>query len=254
IVYDLGEEIEEEFRIIPTTEFIKNIDVIYEEISLEEIDDFVITSMTSEKKEPLEFEDENQISLTFDLPISKVAKKIELEKEEINIKSNEFFEQQIVKLAKEVKEDVYFSLEDYTELEENLTNASKPIKIDEEVNNELNFTYRYDSKVESEIDIKNCEVIDHIEISPLDLTIDELQKRAAQRREKMKNFNYKFVNRLNKNIDEIEKEPAYKRMGVQLDETSHSSEINQSRTSLEVDESDALQFRSNNSFLHDNVD
>ncbi len=254
IVYDLGEEIEEEFRIIPTTEFIKNIDVIYEEISLEEIDDFVITSITSEKKEPLEFEDENQISLTFDLPISKVAKKIELEKEEINIKSNEFFEQQIVKLAKEVKEDVYFSLEDYTELEENLTNASKPIKIDEEVNNELNFTYRYDSKVESEIDIKNSEVIDHIEISPLDLTIDELQKRAAQRREKMKNFNYKFVNRLNKNIDEIEKEPAYKRMGVQLDETSHSSEINQSRTSLEVDESDALQFRSNNSFLHDNVD
>ena len=254
IVYDLGEEIEEEFRIIPTTEFIKDIDVIYEEISLEEIDDFVITSMTSEKKEPIEFEDKNQISLTFDLPISEVAKKTEVEKAEINIKSNEVFEQQIVKQAKEVKEDVYFSLEDYTELEENLTNASKPIKIDEEVNNELNFTYRYDSKVESEIDIKNCEVIDHIEISPLDLTIDELQKRAAQRREKMKNFNYKFVNRLNKNIDEIEKEPAYKRMGVQLDETSHSSEINQSRTSLEVDESDALQFRSNNSFLHDNVD
>ena len=254
IVYDLGEEIEEEFRIIPTTEFIKDIDVIYEEISLEEIDDFVITSMTSEKKEPIEFEDKNQISLTFDLPISEVAKKTEVEKAEINIKSNEVFEQQIVKQAKEVKEDVYFSLEDYTELEENLTNASKPTKIDEEVNNELNFTYRYDSKVESEIDIKNCEVIDHIEISPLDLTIDELQKRAAQRREKMKNFNYKFVNRLNKNIDEIEKEPAYKRMGVQLDETSHSSEINQSRTSLEVDESDALQFRSNNSFLHDNVD
>ena len=81
-----------------------------------------------------------------------------------------------------------------------------------------------------------------------------MQKRAAQRREKMKNFNYKFVNKLNKNIDEIEKEPAYKRMGVELEETSHSSEINQSRTTLEIDDNDDIQFRSNNSFLHDNVD
>ena len=43
-------------------------------------------------------------------------------------------------------------------------------------------------------------------------------------------------------------------MGVELDETSHSSEVNQSRTTLEVDDNDEIQFRSNNSFLHDNVD
>jgi cell division protein FtsZ len=97
-------------------------------------------------------------------------------------------------------------------------------------------------------------VVDYKEVSPLDLTIAELQKRASERREKMKNFNYKFINKVNKNIDEIEKEPAYKRMGVELNETSHSSEISQSRTTLEIDDNDDIQFRSNNSFLHDNVD
>ena len=70
----------------------------------------------------------------------------------------------------------------------------------------------------------------------------------------MKNFNYKFVNKVNQNIDEIEKEPAYKRMGVQLDETAHSSENSQSRTTLDIDDNDDIKFRSNNSFLHDNVD
>ena len=109
-------------------------------------------------------------------------------------------------------------------------------------------------KSETKIDINNHEVVDYTEVSPLDLTISELQKRAAERREKMKNFNYKFINKVTKNIDEIEKEPAYKRMGVELNETTHSSEINQSRTTLEIDENDGIQLRSNNSFLHDNVD
>ncbi|VAW18247.1 Cell division protein FtsZ, partial [hydrothermal vent metagenome] len=143
-------------------------------------------------------------------------------------------------------------LEDYTELEDSLTQAKKTTSINTEVDDDLNFTVR--SGNNDEIDINEQEVIDYKEISPLDLTIEELQKRASERREKMKNFNYKFTNNIKKKIDDIEKEPAYKRMGVELDETSHSSEINQSRTTLEIDENDDIQFRSNNSFLHDNVD
>lgn len=258
IVYDLGDEIEDEFEIIPTTEFIKNIDVIHEEISFmntNEVEDFVITSVASESiEESIPEIEENQIALTFDLPISEVKKQSEIEDLKINSSNLEVFDHQTVSPPKEVEEDIYFSLEDYTELEANLAKASKPTLVEETVNEDLNFTIRSEEKIEPEVSLENYEVIDHKEISPLDLTIDELQKRAAQRREKMKNFNYKFVNRVNKNIDEIEKEPAYKRMGVELDETSHSSEINQSRTTLEVDDNDDIQFRSNNSFLHDNVD
>ena len=160
-------------------------------------------------------------------------------------------EHQIVKPGKKIKEDdVYFSLEEYTELEENLTKASKPESLDSEVEEELNFSLH----IEAEVDINNQEVVDYKEVSPLDLTIAELQQRAKERREKMKTFNYKFMNKVNQNIDEIEKEPAYKRMGIELDNTSHSSEVNQSRTTLEIDDNEDIQLRSNNSFLHDNVD
>ena len=259
IVYDLGEEIEEKFEIIPTTEFIKNIDVVYEEVSTDTLaDDFVITSMNENKEQELEIkeDEENQISLTFDLPISETKKQIENVEPKTDINSLNVVDHQIVSAPKEVEEDIYFSLEDYTELETNLSKATKPAAAAEEpVNEDLNFTLRSETTTEEpKISIENYEVIDHKEISPLDLTIEELQKRAAQRREKMKNFNYKFVNKVNKNIDEIEKQPAYKRMGVELDETSHSSEVTQSRTTLEVDDNDDIQFRSNNSFLHDNVD
>jgi cell division protein FtsZ len=75
--------------------------------------------------------------------------------------------------------------------------------------------------------------------------------RADERRRKMKDFNYKFNNA---KIDEIEKEPAYKRQGVNLEDAQHSSEINASRMSVGTDENDDIQLRSNNSFLHDNVD
>jgi cell division protein FtsZ len=78
-----------------------------------------------------------------------------------------------------------------------------------------------------------------------------LKERAEERRRKMKDFNYKFNN---SKIDDIEKTPAYKRRGIDLDETQHSSETNMSKTSVSIDDNDDIQFRSNNSFLHDNVD
>ena len=54
-------------------------------------------------------------------------------------------------------------------------------------------------------------------------------------------------------IDEFEKQPAYKRMGLDLEQPS-SSDTNESRMSLDNDKNDDIQLRSNNSFLHDNVD
>jgi cell division protein FtsZ len=69
----------------------------------------------------------------------------------------------------------------------------------------------------------------------------------------MKKFNYKFMNNVNQNVDDIENQPAYKRMGIDL-QTSNSSDVSPSRTTLSMDENDEIQLRSNNSFLHDNVD
>lgn len=262
IVYDLGEEVEDEINIIPTTEFIKNLDVVYEEISVDTIneEEFVITPVADETDEVIEVNEEpEQIAFTFDLPLSEVKevkKEVEetskaIETPQVDINNIDVVDHAVVEPVKKREEQVYFSLEDYTELEENLVKAKKEPSLEEEVG-DLNITLRSEKNIE--ININETEVVGHKEISPLDLTISELQSKAAERREKFKDFNYKFHNKVNRNIDEIEKEPAYKRMGVELDDTLHSSETPQSRTTLDIDDNDDIQLRSNNSFLHDNVD
>ncbi len=53
--------------------------------------------------------------------------------------------------------------------------------------------------------------------------------RADERRQKMKAFNYKFNT---SKIEEIEKEPAYKRQAVSLEDVENSSETHATRTTL----------------------
>tara|TARA_B110000503_G_scaffold138751_1_gene225568 strand:- start:5699 stop:7291 length:1593 start_codon:yes stop_codon:yes gene_type:complete len=55
-------------------------------------------------------------------------------------------------------------------------------------------------------------------------------------------------------INDLEKEPAYRRRNISLDETPHSSESNVSRYTLSEDDDNKTNLRQNNSFLHDNVD
>lgn len=55
-------------------------------------------------------------------------------------------------------------------------------------------------------------------------------------------------------INDLEKEPAYKRRNITLDETPHSSESNVSRYTLSEDDDNKTSLKQNNSFLHDNVD
>jgi cell division protein FtsZ len=91
------------------------------------------------------------------------------------------------------------------------------------------------------------------EVDPFNSSIEEsLRKRAEERRRKLKDFNYKFQNNASR-IDEIEKQPAYKRMGIDLQD-HRSQDPASSRMSVGSDSNDEVQLRSNNSFLHDNVD
>ncbi len=55
-------------------------------------------------------------------------------------------------------------------------------------------------------------------------------------------------------VEELENVPAYKRKGVNLVEVTHSSETDISRTSLIEEPEKKPELRTNNSFLHDNVD
>ena len=89
--------------------------------------------------------------------------------------------------------------------------------------------------------------------SPFDKSIQEsVTSENKKRKEHLKKFNHAFKHSISK-IDEFEKQPAYKRIGLDLDQ-HQSSDSNKSRISLDNDKNDDVQLRSNNSFLHDNVD
>ena len=91
---------------------------------------------------------------------------------------------------------------------------------------------------------------DKLNINPLNSPIvDGLAKRTEERKIKLKEFNYKFVKP--RKVEDMEKEPAYKRAGIELDSNIENSI---STSSLVEDDEGNLNLKSKNSFLHDNVD
>ncbi len=264
IVFELTEEIEvightTVSDLIPTSEAIKNIETIYEIVSPSFENELIHT--TSEIREIFvrepEFvilEKKEQIAFTFDLPTNQ-NKQPEVQNtilfdlnqsvaNEIQVNSPV----QVVPMT-EVNETgvVRYSLEEYMEVENDLMN-SKPIvsKVEEPIQEELNIT------------MKNVDFVSdrfsstHEEINPMEMTIEETLKfRADERRKKLKDFNYKFHTNATR-IEELEKEPAFKRTGIDI--SSSPVLNNPSRISLGTDSNDDVQLRSNNSFLHDNVD
>lgn len=78
---------------------------------------------------------------------------------------------------------------------------------------------------------------------------EEFQTRANERISKLKNLSQRFST--HEDLEEMENTPAYIRRGVALTETPCSKESNVSRYTLDAENGE---IRSNNSFLHDNVD
>lgn len=138
-----------------------------------------------------------------------------------------------------------YSLDDYMELEAHLGTAKEATpETQERPEEEMVFEKKI---VESPKAKPQEEALDPME-APIEALLKE---RADERRRKLRDFNYKFNNSINK-IEEIEKEPAYKRQGISLSEGPSEGKI--SRTTLSTDSNEDTQLRSNNSFLHDNVD
>jgi len=253
-------------ELIIISEFIKNLDVTFEIVSPEQPLDFTFTAPVTEVKNVAEIKvtdhievKEEQAAFSFDLPIAKPEvnepfideNKIlfELTNETKNIKVNEPVE--FVPVT-EVNENgvIKYSLEEYMEIENELLN-SKPVETTAEpIQEELNITMKKTEEPKAEIPSNFSAAFE--EVSPMEMSIEEsLKFRADERRRKLKEFNYKFHNNPSR-MEELEKEPAYKRLGVDI--TSQPQTNSNSRTSLGTDSNDDIQLRSNNSFLHDNVD
>ncbi|MCK5401655.1 MAG: cell division protein FtsZ [Flavobacteriaceae bacterium] len=255
IIHTLLADEEIEMDLVKSTEEIKNLDVIYDEVLLNVKEtDFIINEVVSEEM-IVEDAPKEQTMLTFDLPISTHSidieepsaneeLKFELEENVKNIPVKDYIELITVTEANEEGETRY-ALDNYIVLESAINESAEKNEVALEVENEIVF----EKKV---LDVEEKEKTISEEIDPINSPISEiLKERADERRQKMKDFNYKFNNA---KIDDIEKEPAYKRQGIDLEDVKHSSETNASRLSLGLDENDDIQLRSNNSFLHDNVD
>jgi cell division protein FtsZ len=259
-------------ELVVMSEFIKNLDVTFEIVSPITDIDFTISAPETPAVQQVQpqmqqppvqqqrvFEKEEQTTFSFDLPLFKqepVRREpvvednrvlFELTNETRDIKVNDPV--QFVPVT-EVSDNgiIKYSLEEYMEVENDLL-ASKPVEkvVEPTIPEELNITLKPRVDFASQPDISTTS-----EVSPLELTIEEtLRLRAEERRKKLKEFNYKFHNNVSR-IDELEKEPAYKRLGIDLS-NSQSNNTN-SRISVGTDSNNDLQLRSNNSFLHDNVD
>ncbi len=243
--------------LVPTSEFLKNLEVTFEIVAPEldqeyyfsapEVNEIEVNSI-----QPI-FEQEEQITFSFDLPIAKTETPssnsdnilFQLTEETKNIFVKEPV--QFVPMT-ELNESgiVKYSLEEFMDVENKLANTT-PIAavVEEPIAEELNITMK-------EVEMTSNSNPFAEEISPMEMTIEESARIIADERiRKLKEFNYKFHNNPSK-VDEYEREPAYKRTGVDLS-TPQQSNAN-SRTSFGTDSNNDNQLRSNNSFLHDNVD
>ncbi len=172
-----------------------------------------------------------------------------------------------------------------TNLKDIIVNEFEHVKSEENfLKFDLNNTYQYSTNNEKivhilEEDVNDIQVVDPMQIIPL-TTIDNgeeletskeiepankseitdenpfenpiaksLAKRTEERKIKLKEFNYKFAKA--KRIEDMESEPAYKRAGVNFENYESTSK---SFSKIEENIDGDLELKTNNSFLHDNVD
>ena len=259
IVHILEEDIvaaSPEMNLVPTTNEIADMSVIFDEVQIESIseDDFIITDKTPVQEIKINEEPEKiEADLLFDLPLNSYTEVKEEEEIRYNLQEEVKSITQINDLEVYGAEEVVFErehLEKHYVLEDfdaqPTIGKSSSITEKNVVEEEIQFELKTRAP---QVEINKIETHSE-EVSPLDLTINELKKRAEERRKKMKGFNYKFNDQMNKNIDEIERQPAYKRLGIDLDT---NASVSNTKTSINND-SEELNLSSNNSFLHDNVD
>lgn len=272
IKHTLFDDVEEEDKLpfdgyIETTELLRNLNISYEEVKAEKIEEFnqlevnkvnvnefvILKAPKKQEEAPKSLQDlseEEEDMLMFDLPIkSSPTNSPENEKKEeprvFDVKKIEVRDHVEVIPVTEVSGDGIrrYSLDDYQDMEDHLTTAKPKAKVLEPDDEDIVFETRTVSEPNPEIGSNDDD--------PMNTPISKLlRERTEERKRKMKEFNYKFKNSPSR-IDEIEKQPAYKRMGIDLSETKNESNI--SRTSVNTDE-DGIELRKNNSFLHDNVD
>lgn len=241
---------QKEEELVETTELIRSIEVQHEEVIEEPFnepiashDEFIIHELPRQvhdmqdvdHEEVFAHHEEYENPIPDEQPIKEVAPILFHLEEEPQVQ-NEAEQPVVASIDIEQKEPIpsvkKYNLEDFIE----------PVAESSPVKEEAVLKQADEVKKEEPVNADEEE-----EVNPLNSTITQgLAQRADERRKKLKSFNHKFVTN---RIDELEREPAYKRAQVDV-----NGEQNLSRMSVDMDTNDEIRLRTNNSFLHDNVD
>ena len=223
-------------------EILRNIDITFEviepEINKININEIEVNGIEYISPELNDFSENNDSKneISFDLFSSH------------NDINNNNVEQEIIESNIEFENHNNFEKEHVTDF----TNAEEDniefIKLD--LNDEVSEDYEINEKIqvnEDNFDIETEEAINLFE-KPIDTDLDN---ENLIRKENLKQYNYVFKNK-NSTIEDLEKIPAYKRMGIEINNQKTQNEDIFSKTILNED--NQLEFPDVNTYLHDNVD
>jgi cell division protein FtsZ len=220
-------------------EILRNIDITYEvvepEINIDEIEVNDVEYVFPELNDVSEDNgSSNEITFglfSYDNEISNNKEKQEIIESDPEYESHNNFETEQVTGFSNIEED---------NIEFIKLDLNDEVSIDYEVNDDIS--------VNDEIEINEREETENLFEKPIDTDLDN---ENLIRKENLKQYNYVFKNK-NSTIEDLEKIPAYKRMGIEINDQKSNNEDILSKTILNED--NKLEFPNVNTYLHDNVD
>ena len=142
-------------------------------------------------------------------------------------------------------------IEPFSESDNEINNKEEDVEfikldLDEEISQD------YEVNDQTPLDEENFDLESEMSENIFEKPIDnDSNNENLVRRNNLKQYNYVFKNK-NSTIEDLEKIPAYKRMGIEINDLKTQNEDTFSKTILNED--NKLEFPDVNTYLHDNVD
>jgi len=191
----------------------------------------------------------------FDL--ESTTEEVVVEKEEKIVATTQVEKSETVEANTFVDGSVRYDLADFEDLETKI-NAAKPEDLQEEkedVEPEMQIhIVKKDVVVKEEKKVVAQQTVASSIVDTTEIPIDKREQIGRERRERLKRFNHNFKSRTisPSSVDDLEREPAYRRAGIEISSDYHKNDA--SRYSIGNSGDDNVVLRKNNSYLHDNVD
>lgn len=223
--------------------------------------DFGSINNTNISEEPIEVHEKKVYNLESEVEeefVEETHKEIVASSKELNEKTDISATKEDVEPQKFTDGSIRYNLEDFEELENKIESAA-PVQEEKVEDEELEMQIRIVNDVKSREDelkekVMNEPLPTEDFVDPTDVPLSKREQIGRDRRERLKRFNHNFKTRSmnSSSVDDLERQPAYLRAGIDL--TSTDTRNSQSRYSIGKNGDEDLLLRKNNSFLHDNVD